>query len=102
MGLLNYFSKPAPSLLGLPSGSFTLDRGGRIVMATLPSTFPTTLVAEIGRSVLTALRDAHAAQLSLGELVIYYPALKITARELRGGAIIFLSPQNLDSPAKPN
>jgi hypothetical protein len=26
-------------------------------------------------------------------LVIQYPGLKITARELRGGAIIFLAPQ---------
>lgn len=102
MGLLNYFSKPAPALLGLPSGSFTLDRSGRVVISTLPSSFPVALVAEIGRSVLTVLRDAQAAQLPLAELVVYYPALRITARELRGGAIIFLSPQTLASPAKPN
>ena len=102
MGLLNLFSKPAPALLGLPSGSFTLDRSGRIVIATLPSSFPIPLVMEIGRHVLNTLRDAQVAQLPLAELVVYYPSLKITARELRGGAIVFLSPQTLAGPAKPN
>lgn len=102
MGLLNLFSKPAPALLGLPSGSFTLDRSGRVVIATLSSNFPTALVIEIGRHVLTTLRDAQAAQLPLAELVIYYPSLKITAREMRGGAIVFLSPQTLAGPVKPN
>jgi hypothetical protein len=101
MGLLSIFSKPSPGLLlGLPSGSFTLDRSGRVVTATIPSSFPGALVTEIGRHVLTALREAQAAQLPLAELVIYYPALKITARELRGGAIVFLTPQSLASPAK--
>jgi len=98
MGLLNLFSKPAPALLGLPSGSFTLDRSGRVVIATLPSSFPVALMTEIGRHVMTTLRDAQAAQLPLAELVVHYPALKITARELRGGAIIFLAPQ---TPAGP-
>ena len=98
MGLLNLFSKPAPALLGLPSGSFTLDRSGRVVIATLPSSFPAALMAEIGRQVMTTLRDAQAAQLPLAELIVYYPALKITARELRGGAIVFLAPQTLAGP----
>ena len=102
MGLLNLFSKPAPALQGLPFGSFTLDRSGRVVIATLPSSFPAALMAEIGRQVMTTLRDAQAAQLPLAELVVYYPALKITARELRGGAIIFLAPQTLASPEKPH
>ena len=103
MGILNLFSKPAaPALLGLPAGSFTLDRSGRVVIATLPSSFPAALMAEIGRQVMTTLRDAQAAQLPLAELVVYYPALKITARELRGGAIVFLAPQTLAGPVKPH
>jgi hypothetical protein len=36
----------------------------------------------------------------LDELIVYYPALKITARELRGGAIVYLSPQTLAGPVK--
>ncbi len=70
MGLLNLFSKPAPALLGLPFGSFTLDRSGRVVIATLPSSFPAALMVEIGRQVMTTLRDAQAAQLPLAELVV--------------------------------
>ena len=102
MGLLNLFSsKPAPALLGLPFGSFTVDRSGRVVIATLPSSFPAALMAEIGQHVLTTLRDAQTAQLPLAEVVVYYPALRITARELRGGAIVFLAPQTT-GPVMPN
>jgi len=91
MGLLNLFTKSAPTLLRLPSGSFTVDREGRVLMGTLPSSFPVELVSDIAQQVLTAFRDAAAAQLPLAELVINYPSLKISARELRGGAIVFLS-----------
>jgi len=91
MGLLSLFTKSAPTLLRLPSGSFTVDREGRVLMGTLPSSFPVELVSDIAQQVLTAFRDAAAAQLPLAELVINYPSLKISARELRGGAIVFLS-----------
>jgi len=96
MGFLGLFSKVAPSaLLRLPSGSFTLDGNGKVVVTTLPSSFPSELVSEIGRHILSTFQDAQDSQLPLEELVIYYPALKITARELRGGAIVYLSPQTL-------
>ena len=100
MGLLNFFSKPAPTLLGLPSGCFTMDRSGNVVMATLPSSFPTELVREIGRHVLSTFREGQAAQLPLSELVIHYPSLKITARELHGGTIVYLAPQAHSDPVK--
>ena len=96
MGFLNFFSKKsAPPLLKLPCGTFTVDRGGKILVATLPSSFPTELVHEIGRRVLTAFSEARNAQLPLNELIIQYSSLKIVARELRGGAIVFLTPQAL-------
>jgi hypothetical protein len=101
MGFLKLFSKQLPaSLLRLPTGSFTLDRSGRVVVTTLPSSFPTELVSEVGESILSLFRDAHEAQLPLEELVVYYPALKLTARELRGGAIVYLTPQTLTNPFK--
>ena len=96
MGLLNLFAKSAPTLLRLPSGSFTVDRQGQVLMGTLPSSFPAELVADIAHQVLTAFRDAADAQLPLSELVITFPSLKISARELRGGAIIFLSTRTPD------
>ena len=100
MGLLNLFSKPPASLLRLPSGSFTVDREGRVLMGTLPSSFPAELVSDIAHQMLTAFRDAASAQLPLAELVINYPSLKISARELRGGAIIFLSTKSPDLLAR--
>jgi hypothetical protein len=102
MGMLSLFSKPAPTLLSLPSGSFTLDREGSMLVSTLPSSYPAELLAAIGREVLEAFRDASAAQLPLSGLVINYPSLKITARELRGGALIFLSPRTPSGPVQLN
>ena len=98
MGFLGLFSRPAPALVRLPSGSFTVDRLGKVLTSTLPSSFPASLVKDIARHVRAAFGEAAAAQLPLAELVINYPSLKITARELRGGAIIYLAPRTLASP----
>ena len=98
--LKNLFSKPATPLMRLPSGSFTLDRDGRVLVATLPSSFPSELVAQIGRGVLETFREAQAAQLPLSELIIRYGSLKISAIEMRGGAIVFLSTQMPISPSR--
>jgi hypothetical protein len=100
MGLLNLFAKPAPKLLRLPSGSFIVDRDGRVLTCTLPSSFPTGLVKEIAQQVRTSFGEAAAAQLPLAELSINYPSLKIAARELRGGAIVFISPKAPPSPMR--
>ncbi len=102
MGLLSFFTKPAPSLLRLPAGSFTVDRAGRVLAGTLPSSFPASMVDDIAQRVLTAFREAGAAQLPLSELSIRYASLRINARELRGGAIIFLSPITPNAPGSQN
>lgn len=93
MGLLSCFTKPQPSLVRLPTGSFSVDREGCVLIGTLPSSFPACLVKDIAQQVLALFREAEEAQLALSELIISYPSLKITARELRGGAIVFLSPK---------
>ena len=95
MGLLSRFTKAAPTLLKLPSGSFTVDREGSVIVGTLPSSFPMALAHDIGERVLAAFRDAERAQLPLSSLTINYASLKISAREMRGGAIIFLTPRSL-------
>jgi hypothetical protein len=100
MGLLNLFARPAPTLLRLPYGSFTVDRDGRILTGTLPSSFPADVVKDIARQVRDAFSEAAAAQLPLTELVINYSSLRISARELRGGAIVFLAPKAPSSPMK--
>lgn len=95
MGFLTSWFRSAKPLLKLHSGSFSMDRTGRILASTLPSSFPTTLVEAIGKSVVLTFEEARAAQLPLEQLIINYPVLKITAREMRGGAMVFLSTQNL-------
>ncbi len=97
MGLLSIFSRTEdPRLTRLPSGSFTLDREGRLVVSTLPRAFPVSEVQEIGKQVLASFRAAREAQLPLTELIVQFAALKLMARELSGGAIIFLMPQSMD------
>jgi len=97
MGLLTFFSKNSSSLLRLHSGSFTVDREGKVLVRTLPSSFPQDVIEDISEQVLAAFREATDAHLPLSQLVINYPSLRITARELRGGAIVFLAPKH--SPA---
>jgi len=95
MGLLNLFSKTeAPNKLErLPSGSFTIDRTGQVVASTLPQQFPEAQVKAIGKLILTTFQSAKEINLPLTEVFIHYASLKITAREQRGGALIFLVPR---------
>ena len=93
MGLLRLFAKPAKSkLVRLPAGSFTLDKDGQMMTSTLPRHFPQETLHEIGQQVLAAFREARKAHMPLAELIVHYATLKLLARELRGGAIIFLMP----------
>ena len=79
----------------LPSGAFSLDEDGKIVVSTLPNWFPESEMRNIGDRVLAFFRNADDAQMPVQELTVYYPSLKVTARNLRGGALIFLLPQSL-------
>ncbi len=99
MGILSLKSRNGsgsdPTLTRLPSGSFTLDPGGRVVASTLPRSFPAHLVRQVSESIMTTFETAREVDLDLTELVIDFPAFKVTARGLRGGAIIFLAPRAL-------
>lgn len=98
MGLLRRFARSRPTLLRLPSASFTADQEGRVVAGTLPSSFPAELAGDIARQAQAAFREAGDTQLPLAELIINYPTLKITARDLRGGVLVFLAPKALSPP----
>lgn len=92
----NFFKRRFTGKPGkLPSGAFALDQTGQVVVSTLPQNFPQNEMKEIGARVLSFFRNAQQAQMPLHELNVYYPTLKVTARSLRGGALIFLSPQTL-------
>jgi hypothetical protein len=100
MGLLTSgirLQKPL-ELQRLPSGSFSLHRGGGLAASTLPSTFSRATLLEIGTAVLDAFKRAQETGLPLGELNLHYSGLTIAARELRGGALIFLQPATLQLP----
>lgn len=98
MGLLNLFSNSGASVQKLPSGSLTVDGDGNIITSTVPSSYPVNVLRDIAGQVLSLLRLAHEAQLPVQELNIHFASLQITARELRGGAIVFLSPKTHSSP----
>ncbi len=103
MGFLNLFTKSSPDLQVLPSGSLTVDRDARILASTVPSAVSDDLLHEIGAGVLQLFKKAREAQVPLSELTLQFASLQITARELRGGAMIFLTPKhsfNVSPPKK--
>jgi hypothetical protein len=94
MGFLSFGSKSKTAELSrLPSGCLTVDRTGRILSSTLPQSFPSDEVQRLAEMVITAFQKAAQGRLVLTEIQVQYPALKLTARELKGGALIFLTPQ---------
>ena len=98
MGLLSLFSKPSPALQMLPTGSMTVDRNCRVLATTISSSCPPELLQDISSQVLRLFREARKAQMTLSELTLNFASLQITARELRGGAIIFLTSKNSFNP----
>jgi hypothetical protein len=93
MGILKKLFGSNAAVQQLPTGTVTVDRQGNIVTSTVSSAYPKSLLREIGGDVLELFREARAAQMPLAEISVHFGSLRITARELRGGAIIFLFPQ---------
>jgi hypothetical protein len=94
MGLLKIFSRPSPGVQRLPRGSLTVDRHGHVVATTISSTCPAALVQAVGTCVLRLFQEARKAQMPVAELNLHFASLQITAREMRGGAVIFLKPKD--------
>ena len=103
MGFLKKLFGGHAAVQQLPTGTITVDRQGRVVASTVSSAYPRDLLQGIGRDVLELFREARAAQMPLAEVSLHFGSLRITARELRGGAIIFLFPQTalLPTPTIP-
>ncbi len=99
MGLLDRFSRKSeesgPVMMRLPTGSVTVDREGHVITSTLPHSFPESQVKEIVRLVLGTFKSAKELNMPLTDLTVHYAALRLTAHELRGGAIIFLAPRTM-------
>lgn len=94
MGILKrlFRRRSRASLQQLPLGSLTVNRKGEVVTSTVSSSYPKSLLREIAGEVLRLFREAREAQIPMAELSLHYASLRITARELRGGAIIFIFP----------
>ena len=98
MGLLKKLFGGRAAVQQLPTGTITVDRDGQIVTSTVSSAFPKKMLHDVGRDVLELFREARVAQMPLAEVSLHFGSLRITARELRGGAIIFLFPQTALMP----
>src|SRR5580704_7913652 len=96
MGFLTKRSNKS-GLHQLPSGTFTVDPLGNIVSSTVPQSVSEAIVRDIGLQLLAVFKGAAAARLQFSELKIQYEAFRITAREMRGGAVIFLTPKTVQS-----
>jgi len=92
MGLLKR-KTTGGELRRLPAGTFTVDSEGRVVCSTVPQAIPASVVREIGQSIVAVFKEARQANISFSEMAAQYASFRITAREMRGGAIIFLSPK---------
>ena len=99
MGILNWFGRPAPDVQKLAAGSFTVDRHGNVLTTTVGSAYPQWLLDDTAREVLSLFRGARDAQMPLTGLELHFAGLDITAREMQGGAIIFVSPQKTVAPS---
>ena len=93
MGFLKKLFRRQATVQELPSGSMTVDRNGNTITSTISSAYPAGLLKEIARDVLKLFQEARDSQMPLAEISIHFASLRVTARELRGGAIIFLFPQ---------
>ncbi len=100
MGLLSFIPflnrKTDTDLFRLPSGSFTVDPNGVVVSSTLPQSFPQAHVRDIARCVMSCFKRAQQNRIQISEVHLHFSTLKITAREMKGSAMIFVTPTSLE------
>ncbi|HUZ06056.1 MAG TPA: hypothetical protein VMV89_01065 [Candidatus Paceibacterota bacterium] len=94
MGFLKWFSSSRPAVHTLPLGSFTVDRHGKVMSATVGADFPASLLQDIAAEILSVFKEARTAQMPMAEVSLDFAGLQVSARDMQGGAIIFLTPKN--------
>lgn len=103
MDFLTLFQRSSPKAPKvLYFGSFTVDRTGQIISSTLPQASGTADTEAIAAAVLETFHQAETSELPLRELTIEFACMKVTARELRGGALVFLAPRHGSSNTHPD
>jgi len=89
-----FFIKPTkPRLIQLPKGSFTINRDGQVMSSTLPRPFMTAHAQAIAVQVLATFKSAEKLELPFTEFSLEFDTIRLIARNMRGGAMIFLVPQ---------
>ena len=93
MGILTRFRSNPDARTVPPSGSFTVDSAGVIIASTVSSRFSPNIIHEIARVVLRTFADAAKNGSPLTEIKVKFGVIYIRAIEMRGGALVFLSPR---------
>lgn len=96
MGFLKRSKAAAIEPLCMPTGCFTMDAGGAVVASTMPSDFPRKTLEAVGEALVRTLREADTAGLGLTEFSVHFGSLRLSARDLHGGTLVFINP--LDTP----
>lgn len=97
------FIKPSKvALVQVPTGSFRMDCSGHVVTSTLPASFAAAHAGAIGAEVANAFLCAEHAQVALSQLTIEYAAVKLLARKMPHGLMIFLAPKTTGSIPEPD
>jgi len=76
-----------------PCGSYTVSAAGKVVVSSLPANFPRVIMEVIGKVVLSAFASAREMDSPVTELAADFAGLEVRARDVTGGAIIFITPQ---------
>jgi hypothetical protein len=72
----------------------TVDGAGHILASTFPSSCPPETLRLVAERVLRLLRESRTGQIPLSEISLQFASLRIIGRELRGGAMIFITPKS--------
>lgn len=77
----------------IPQGAFTYDSEGRILVGTLPIAWLESFGPALVKAFRRSFASAEEKGFPLHEIALHYGGARITAKDLRGGAIVFVSPK---------
>jgi hypothetical protein len=95
MGILSFWQRRHSHPSAIARREFHRSTGPPHLASTLPQSFPVSSFKKSERASFRHFGFAESAQLPYQKLSREDAALKLTARELRGGAIVFLMPRGL-------
>ncbi len=90
---MNFFrSRGEARAFDIPRGAFTYDSEGDILIGSVPTAW----LEEFGPYLVKAFRKAFSSAeekgLPLTEIALHYGGARLTAKDLRGGGIVYVFP----------